>query len=148
MRYMLDTNVCIHIMKHKPESVLQTFRQHPIGDVCVSSITYAELCYGVSKGARREQNQLALSVFLSGLQILPFDASAALQFGRLRTSLETAGLPIGVTPNWFSENHLSVAARPPFSHAARVRAVELNQTHPPARASTMTTPASFFMRLA
>ena len=108
MRYMLDTNVCIHIMKHKPESVLQTFRQHPIGDVCVSSITYAELCYGVSKGARREQNQLALSVFLSGLQILPFDASAALQFGRLRTSLETAGLPIGVMDMLIAAHALSL----------------------------------------
>ena len=96
MKYMLDTNVCIHIMKNKLLSVMERFRQHESSDVCISSITYAELCHGIDKSRNREQNRLALSVFLAGIQIIPFDARAAIQFGSLCKRLELAGTPIGV----------------------------------------------------
>ena len=108
MKYMLDTNVCIHIMKNKPLSVMERFRQHESSDVCISSITYAELCHGIDKSRNREQNRLALSVFLAGIQIIPFDARAAIQFGSLCTRLELAGTPIGVMDTLIASHALSV----------------------------------------
>ena len=107
MKYMLDTNVCIHIMKNKPLSVMHRFRQHRAEDVCISSITYAELSYGINKGQHREQNQLALSTFLAGIQILPFDSLAAVSFGRLRMDLESVGKPIGVMDMMIASHALS-----------------------------------------
>ena len=108
MKYMLDTNVCIHIMKNKPLSVMERFRQHESSDVCISSITYAELCHGIDKSRNREQNRLALSVFLAGIQIVPFDARAAIQFGSLCTRLELAGTPIGVMDTLIASHALSL----------------------------------------
>ena len=108
MKYMLDTNVCIHIMKNKPLSVMERFRQHESSDVCISSITYAELCHRIDKSRNREQNRLALSVFLAGIQIIPFDARAAIQFGSLCTRLELAGTPIGVMDTLIASHALSL----------------------------------------
>ena len=108
MKYMLDTNACIHIMKNKPLSVMKRFRQHESSDVCISSITYAELCHGIDKSRNREQNRLALSVFLAGIQIIPFDARAAIQFGSLCTRLELAGTPIGVMDTLIASHALSL----------------------------------------
>ena len=108
MKYMLDTNVCIHIMKNKPLSVMERFRQHESSDVCISSITYAELCHGIDKSRNREQNRLALSVFLAGIQIIPFDARAAIQFGSLCKRLELAGTPIGVMDTLIASHALSL----------------------------------------
>ena len=108
MKYMLDTNVCIHIVKNKPLSVMERFRQHESSDVCISSITYAELCHGIDKSRNREQNRLALSVFLAGIQIIPFDARAAIQFGSLCTRLELAGTPIGVMDTLIASHALSL----------------------------------------
>ena len=108
MKYMLDTNVCIHIMKNKPLSVMERFRQHESSDVCISSITYAELCHGIDKSRNREQNRLALSVFLAGIQIIPFDARAAIQFSSLCARLELAGTPIGVMDTLIASHALSL----------------------------------------
>ena len=108
MKYMLDTNVCIHIMKNKPLSVMERFRQHESSDVCISSITYAELCHGIDKSRNREQNRLALSVFLAGIQIIPFDARAAIQFGSLCKRLELASTPIGVMGTLIASHALSL----------------------------------------
>ncbi len=108
MKYMLDTNVCIHMIKNKPVSVVQKFRQHRAEDVCVSSITYAELCYGVSKSRFSERNLLALSVFLSGIRIVPFDSLAAVQFGKIRAGLESSGRPVGVMDLLIAAHALSL----------------------------------------
>ena len=59
MRYMLDTNICIYVIKHKPESVFRKLKKIKPEDVCISSITYAELAYGVEKSAQPERNRLA-----------------------------------------------------------------------------------------
>ena len=108
MKYMLDTNVCIHMIKNKPVSAVQKFRQHRAEDVCVSSITYAELCYGVSKSRFSERNLLALSVFLSGIRIVPFDSLAAVQFGKIRAGLESSGRPVGVMDLLIAAHALSL----------------------------------------
>ena len=65
MKYMLDTNICIFIIKHKPESVIMKFLSHSPEDLCISAITYAELVHGVEKSQAVAKNPLALSLMLS-----------------------------------------------------------------------------------
>ena len=95
MRYMLDTNICIYVIKHKPESVFRKLKKIKPEDVCISSITYAELAYGVEKSAQPERNRLALSMMLSSIEIVAFDDTAAADYGEIRASLEKGGTPIG-----------------------------------------------------
>lgn len=95
MRYMLDTNICIYVIKHKPESVFRKLKKIKPEDVCISSITYAELAYGVEKSSQPERNRLALSMMLSSIEIVAFDDAAADEYGEIRAGLERKGTPIG-----------------------------------------------------
>lgn len=95
MRYMLDTNICIYVIKHKPESVFRKLKKIKPEDVCISSITYAELAYGVEKSAQPERNRLALSMMLSSIEIVAFDDAAAADYGEIRAGLERKGTAIG-----------------------------------------------------
>ena len=95
MRYMLDTNICIYAIKHKPEKVFQKLQEVEPEDVCVSSVTYAELVHGVEKSAAVEKNRLALSMLLASIEILDFDVDAADCYGKIRADLEKKGTPIG-----------------------------------------------------
>ena len=95
MRYMLDTNICRYVIKHKPESVFRKLKKIKPEDVCISSITYAELAYGVEKSAQPERNRLALSMMLSSIEIVAFDDAAADEYGEIRAGLERKGTPIG-----------------------------------------------------
>ena len=95
MRYMLDTNICIYAIKHKPEKVFQKLQTVDPQDVCVSSVTYAELVHGVEKSATVEKNRLALSMLLANIEILDFDVDAADCYGKIRAVLEKKGTPIG-----------------------------------------------------
>ena len=95
MRYMLDTNICIYAIKHKPEKVFQKLQEVDPADVCISSITYAELVHGVEKSAAIDKNRLALSLLLANIEILDFDVDAAECYGKIRANLEKKGTPIG-----------------------------------------------------
>ena len=95
MKYMLDTNIVIYVIKKRPESVLQKLQEYDPSDFCISSITLAEMEYGIAKSTRPERNQAALSAFLSNIDILPFDDRAAVEYGDIRASLEKKGTPIG-----------------------------------------------------
>ncbi|NJN12003.1 MAG: type II toxin-antitoxin system VapC family toxin [Richelia sp. RM2_1_2] len=95
MRFLLDTNICVYIIKNKPPQVLAKFKTLDISDVGISSITVAELEYGVYKSQRQEQNHAALSQFLIPLEILPFDEQATQTYGRIRAELERQGIVIG-----------------------------------------------------
>ena len=95
MRYMLDTNICIYLIKHKPEKVFQKLQTIHPEDVCISSVTYAELVHGVEKSAAVEKNRLALSMLLANIESLDFDAVAANCYGKIRADLEKKGTPIG-----------------------------------------------------
>ena len=92
--YMLDTNTCIFAMKQRGK-VLRRLLRHEPSEICISSITYAELCHDVEKSERQEQNRLALLLFLSEITILPYDAKAAEEYGKIRASLELSETPIG-----------------------------------------------------
>ena len=95
MRYLLDTDICIYIIKKQPVKVFNRLRKCSIGDVAVSSITVAELEYGAAKSSRPDQNHNALLAFLSPFEILPFDDQAAIHYGDIRSHLEKAGKIIG-----------------------------------------------------
>ncbi len=95
MRYMLDTNICIYVIKHKPEKVFQKLQEVDPSDVCISSVTYAELVHGVEKSAAVDKNRVALSIFLANIEILDFDVNAAEGYGKIRADLEKNGTPIG-----------------------------------------------------
>lgn len=105
LKFMLDTNICIYVIKRRPLEVLQTFNQYA-GLMCISAITYAELCHGVEKSARPEQNRQAVEDFCSRLQILAYNEKAAQHYGEIRAELEQLGIPIGV-----NDLHISAHAR-------------------------------------
>ena len=95
IRYLLDTNVCIELIRGRGAKVLKRLKRCSVGEVGISAITLAELEHGVEKSARPAQNRIALSEFCAPLEILPFDDDAAASYGRIRASLERAGNLIG-----------------------------------------------------
>jgi tRNA(fMet)-specific endonuclease VapC len=95
VRYLLDTNICIHLIRHKPAALLERLTSLPVGDVGVSAITVAELQAGVRKSREPERNAEALAMFLLPLVVADFDYAATEAYGRVRAYLESAGTPIG-----------------------------------------------------
>jgi len=95
MKYMLDTNICIYIIKNKPSIVRERFETLKIGDIGLSSITTSELFYGVFKSQNRIQNRNALDRFLLPLMIAEYDYDASIYYGEVRVSLEKSGNIIG-----------------------------------------------------
>ena len=83
-RYMLDTNMCIYLMKHQPEEVARRFAQCYVGDVVMSSITYAELEYGVAASQNPEKERINLASLVEDIQVIPFDAAAGVAYGPIR----------------------------------------------------------------
>ena len=95
IKYMLDTNICIYIIRKKPEAVLRRLQRSRVSDIGISSVTLSELEYGAAKSTKPQQNKLALTEFLAPIEILPYDDLAAQQYGELRAHLERKGKPIG-----------------------------------------------------
>jgi len=95
MKYMLDTNICIYLIKQKSRNVLKHFESHGVGDIGLSSITLAELRYGAAKSRHSEKNRQALDEFILPLEIAEFDEKAAEKYGTIRTLLEKDGRIVG-----------------------------------------------------
>lgn len=95
MIYMLDTNICIYAMKNKPVEVLQRFLEELDNGLCISSITLAELEYGMQHSSNPAKNEQALLRFLAPLSVLPFGPAAASEYGKIRAYLQSQGTPIG-----------------------------------------------------
>ena len=95
MNYILDTNICIYIIKKKPRSVLEKLNRVPLGFIGISVITLAELIYGVRKSAFPEKNIEALKQFLIPFELFQFDYNCAIEYGKIRSDLEKKGTPIG-----------------------------------------------------
>ena len=95
MKYLLDTNICIYIIKRKPPDVFNRFRTCEVGDIGISTITVAELTHGAQKSQQPGKNQAALDQFLLPLEIVDFDMIAAQVYGSIRSQLEKQGTPIG-----------------------------------------------------
>jgi len=95
MKYLLDTNICIYIIKKKPSAVIKHLINKDFKDVAVSSITLSELEYGVQKSSSPLKNKVALAEFLAPFKIISFDDNAAQQYGLIRADLEKKGSIIG-----------------------------------------------------
>jgi tRNA(fMet)-specific endonuclease VapC len=95
IKYMLDTNICIYIIKKKPQHVIDRFMQHQVSQIGISSITLSELEYGAMKSAKPEQNKIALAQFVAPIEISNYDDNAAQHYGNIRAHLERHGTPIG-----------------------------------------------------
>jgi tRNA(fMet)-specific endonuclease VapC len=94
LQYMLDTNICIYIVKNYPPGLRERFNRLA-EQLCISSITLGELHYGAEKSVRRLENLQAIEEFMARLEVLAFSAKAAAHFGQLRPELERAGRPTG-----------------------------------------------------
>jgi tRNA(fMet)-specific endonuclease VapC len=95
MQFLLDTNICIYLIKKRPHAVLEQFRQHSPQDVAISTITFFELHYGVEKSRYRQRSEDALAKFLLPLNRIDFDCCAAKESAGIRAQLEKQGEPIG-----------------------------------------------------
>ena len=95
MHYLLDTKICIYLIKKRPPEVLDRFRQHSPQDVAISIITLFELEYGVEKSQYRQRSKEALAKFLLPLNLINLDRSSALESAIIRAQLEKKGMPIG-----------------------------------------------------
>ena len=95
LRYLLDTNIVIYVVKRRPLAVLDRFNTHASA-MALSVITVAELLHGVEKSSRPNENQKTIEDFLSRIEVLPYTVKAAQHYGAIRAHLERAGQPIGV----------------------------------------------------
>ncbi len=109
MTYILDTNICIYIINTKPANVLDRFRQEEIGNIAISSVTAAELSYGVAK-SESERNRQALEKFFVPLDILPLGEEVIWKYGYIRAMLEKKGKVIGALDMLIAAHVLSLDA--------------------------------------
>ena len=107
--YLLDTNICIYIVNRHPPEVFEHFAGLTFGQVAISSITGAELHFGVAKSGS-QRNLLALEKFLAPLELLPFDEAAMRQVGPLRSELERTDRPIGALDTLIAAHALAIGA--------------------------------------
>jgi tRNA(fMet)-specific endonuclease VapC len=111
MKVLLDTNICIYIIKQHPDSVIKKFAAFPVGDIGISVITVAELEYGASKSSRPAQNRKALELFVSPLEVAAFDRRATVVHGRVRALREKKGRLIGPMDLLIAAHALSIGVR-------------------------------------
>lgn len=108
MKYLLDTNMCVFVIRQKPVQVLYRFQQEPPDEIGISSVTLAELRYGADKSQSPQKNHAALDAFLLPLAVLPFDSCAADIYGNVRATLERQGTPIGPLDTLIAAHALSL----------------------------------------
>ena len=102
LKYLLDTNIVIYVLKRRPIEVLKIFNTNA-SRMAVSSITLSELIYGAEKSSNVDRNLEAIEEFISHLEVLPYDAKASQHYGQIKASLEKKGEIIG-------ENDIHIAA--------------------------------------
>jgi tRNA(fMet)-specific endonuclease VapC len=105
LKYLLDTNIVIYVIKRRPIEVMGTFNENA-GRMAISAITLSELFHGAEKSAKVVQNLTVVEEFASLLEVLPYTAKASQHYGAVRTALEKAGRPIGV-----NDLHIAAHAR-------------------------------------
>jgi tRNA(fMet)-specific endonuclease VapC len=108
MKWMLDTNICIAIIRRQPQVAIRRLRGKSVGQVGVSAVTVAELQYGAAKSTRPESARSALSEFLLPLEVAPFDEAVCARYSAVRAKLEAAGKPIGPLDTLIATHALSL----------------------------------------
>ncbi|OGO90233.1 MAG: plasmid maintenance protein [Coxiella sp. RIFCSPHIGHO2_12_FULL_44_14] len=106
LQYLLDTNMCIYIIKEKPNSVLVRFKKISIGETAMSTITYGELLYGAHKSQYRDKAIQKLEELVHFIPSLPLPADVADYYGKIRSLLEKKGTPIGNNDLWIAAHAL------------------------------------------
>ena len=133
LRYLLDTNIVIYVLKRRPAEVLSTFNANA-SRMAISSITVAELLHGAEKSSRVSDNLSVIEDFCSRLDVISYGAKAAQHYGAIRAALEKLGQPIGVNDLQIAGHARSeglVLVTNNMSEFARVPALELeNWVHP------------------
>jgi tRNA(fMet)-specific endonuclease VapC len=105
LRFLLDTNIVIYVIKQRPLSVMSKFNQHA-AHMGISAITLAELMHGAEKSAQMERNLAVVEDFCSRIEVLPYTQEAAQHYGSIRAALEQSGKPRGV-----NDLHIAAHAR-------------------------------------
>lgn len=95
IKFMLDTNICIYVIKRRPIEALEKFNEHA-GQLSISTITLAELIHGAEKSERVEHNFKQVEDFVSRLEVFEYGVKAAAHYGDIRAALEKRGQTIGV----------------------------------------------------
>ena len=95
MSFMLDTSICVDLIRQRSEPILRKLKRRRPEDLCVSAVTLNELEYGVAKSSDPDKNRLALAEFMTPITVVPYDERVAGDYGRVRAELERAGTPIG-----------------------------------------------------
>ncbi len=108
MLYMLDTNICIYVIKRRSETLVNRMRAFRTGELGVSVMTVAELQYGVAKSVHKERNQVALEAFLLPLDIAEFTVDATVVYGQIRAESEAQGRPLGPLDTLIAAHALSL----------------------------------------
>ena len=108
MRYLLDTNICLYLIRRRPPQVLERFQRCAIGDIGLSTVTLAELDFGAAKSEFPVKNREALEAFTLPLEIVSFDDAAAKDYGAVRATLERQGTPIGAIDLLIAAHALSL----------------------------------------
>jgi len=107
---MLDTNICIYIMKNKPEVVAKKFESFQIGEIAISSIVLSELAFGAYNSQQLERNLLLLQQFMQPIEISSYDETAAYLYGKIRATLKKQGTPTGQMDIMIAAHALSLDA--------------------------------------
>ncbi len=110
MKWMLDTDTCIALIRQQPASAIRKLRGKSMGQVGISSITLSELSFGVARSPKSQQNLGALREFLFVLEVASYDDSSAMQYGAVRAALEKRGTPIGPLDTLIAAHALSIDA--------------------------------------
>ena len=110
MIYLLDTNICIAIIKKCPLEVKEKMVQTAVGEVAISSIVLAELWYGVELSEKQAENRAALDDFLQYVVVMDWPESAGLEYGKIRARLKKMGTPIGANDLLIAAHSLALDA--------------------------------------
>lgn len=106
-RYLLDTNICIYIKKHRPPEVLARFSKLPPGKVAMSAITYGELCFGAEKSSRPKETRQILEHLVALIPVLPLDENVSTHYGKIRQQLQASGKLTGNNDLWIAAHALA-----------------------------------------
>lgn len=108
MKYLLDTSICVFVIRQKPAVVLNRFLSYAAGELGISSISLAELRFGADKSSDPPRNHTALNGFLAPIQVAPFDDAAAESYGTVRSDLEQRGCKIGALDTLIAAHALAL----------------------------------------
>jgi len=108
MRFMLDTNACVALIRRHDERILGRVKRCRPEELCVSAVTLSELEYGAARSADTPKNRLALAEFMTPIAVVPYDDTVAVSYGRIRTELESKGMPIGPLDTMIAAHALSL----------------------------------------